>query len=172
MYITSEYLYYNFLFRKAMPNLLLPLWYSNPYRDYNKHRVLVTECLSLRQNWVPPPKSECVSPLGPTAGEQHSLVGDGWDPVPTKGQTLCMVLCILCVATIFIDYNFAYIATVYLIFNSKINGFCYLSDLLANYVHFLKSLIWYGKDLNPKIALRCAQDNLRVYNVFASRNRQ
>ncbi len=39
--------------------------------DYSIQRV--AECLSLRQNWVPPPPT----PLDPKRGEQHSLAGEG-----------------------------------------------------------------------------------------------
>ncbi len=68
--------------------------------------------------WVPPPAPSpasecvCVSPLGPKGGEQHSLAGEGVGG-PNEG-TDSLVLCMLCVATIFIDYNFASIATVYI----------------------------------------------------------
>ncbi len=41
------------------------------------HRV--PECLDLRHNWVPHhlPASECVSPIGPKGGDQHSLADEG-----------------------------------------------------------------------------------------------
>ncbi len=50
------------------------------WSDYILHRG--PERLSLRQNWVPQvptpfPASECVSPLDPKGGKQHSLAGEG-----------------------------------------------------------------------------------------------
>ncbi len=62
----------------------------NPSTVNSIHRV--SQCLSLRRNWVPPlppPASECGSfPRTQVRGDPFACGGGGGDLIPTKGQKL------------------------------------------------------------------------------------
>ncbi len=66
-------------------------------RDYSKHKVpdCLHDPLSELGHPTPPPASECVSPLDPKGGKQHSLAGEGVGEPNSDDQTESLALCIL-----------------------------------------------------------------------------